>query len=187
VIGNRSKIESSKLNPSGLCQCGCGRPAPLAPKTMTSRGWTKGEAVRYILGHSGRTRPSGIIRFTVDSGTGCWLWAGSLQPNGYGHLTIQNRQVLAHCYTYERLRGPIPDGYELDHLCRNPRCINPDHLEPVTHAENCRRGVRAKLDGSQVIEIRQLAAEGVSRSDIAQQFGVHVRTIRAVVTGEAWC
>ncbi len=78
--------------------------------------------------------------------SGCWLWQGALNNTGYGRFTVGYRRdnslrmLLAHRYAYEQLVSPIPDGLELDHLCRVPRCINPAHLEPVTHKENCRRG-----------------------------------------------
>lgn len=70
---------------------------------------------------------------------GCWLWMGCCS-NGYGHMRRQKRCVLAHRFSYELHKGPIPEGLELDHLCRIPSCVNPDHLEPVTSAENTRRG-----------------------------------------------
>jgi len=71
---------------------------------------------------------------------GCWKWLGSKMRNGYGQMKIGGVHYAAHRYAYEQLRGPIPAGLELDHLCRNRGCTNPDHLEPVTHAENIRRG-----------------------------------------------
>lgn len=73
---------------------------------------------------------------------GCWLWTGSLDRNGYGYIreTAGRRKLRAHRVVYEYVVGPIPDGMELDHLCRVRSCVNPDHLEPVTHRENQRRG-----------------------------------------------
>lgn len=76
----------------------------------------------------------------------CWDWPGNVNANdGYGRTSQRLpdgtwRIVLAHRYAYETAVGPIPDGLSLDHLCRNRRCINPKHLEPVTRGENVLRG-----------------------------------------------
>lgn len=72
----------------------------------------------------------------VDTGGECWLWKGPLQKHGYG--AIGGR--LAHRVAYELLKGPIPEGLQLDHLCRVRPCVNPEHLEPVTPKTNCLRG-----------------------------------------------
>jgi hypothetical protein len=71
---------------------------------------------------------------------GCWEWAGSHDPQGYGQFRDGGRLWKAHRFSYEWTIGPIPEGLQLDHLCRNRGCCNPDHLEPVTNAENARRG-----------------------------------------------
>ena len=73
----------------------------------------------------------------------CWEWLGRLSPSGYG-VTSERRDgktagVFTHRVVYEHLVGPIPDGLQIDHLCRNTRCCNPEHLEPVTAHENVRR------------------------------------------------
>lgn len=75
---------------------------------------------------------------------GCWIWTGSRGPLGYGQIGIGPRNYGTHRVAYELLVGPIPDGMQLDHLCRNPPCCNPAHLEPVTPAENVRRGDAGK-------------------------------------------
>ena len=70
--------------------------------------------------------------------SGCWEWTGQVpKKRGYGIWAIT---VVAHRISYELVKGPIPDGLVLDHLCRNRRCVNPDHLEPVTIRENLLRG-----------------------------------------------
>lgn len=70
---------------------------------------------------------------------GCWLWTASLDTKGYGKFYDGERIVTAYRWAWTNARGPVPEGLELDHLCRVRRCVNPDHLEPVTHAENRRR------------------------------------------------
>lgn len=73
---------------------------------------------------------------------GCWLWIGRLDTKGYGLWDPRwRRPKSAHITAYEWTRGPVPAGLELDHLCRVPACVNPDHLEPVTKLVNIRRGV----------------------------------------------
>lgn len=74
---------------------------------------------------------------------GCWLWLGQIRKTRqpYGSFWVPPKNVPAHRFSYELAIGPIPDGLVLDHLCRNPSCVNPAHLEPVTTKENLMRGV----------------------------------------------
>jgi hypothetical protein len=85
-------------------------------------------------------------KVSPEPNSGCWLWDGAMIPNGYGTFTPHTKvKVLAHRFSYERKYGLIPEGKQLDHLCRIRLCVNPDHLEVVTNAENQRRGVRANM------------------------------------------
>lgn len=72
--------------------------------------------------------------------SGCWEW-DSTEKTGYGRLYFNRQRQVAHRWSYLCFRGDIPDGMTIDHLCRNRRCINPDHLECVTPRENWIRGI----------------------------------------------
>lgn len=78
-----------------------------------------------------------------EPNSGCFIWTGSVSKEGYGRMkaTGSKQSKLAHRAAYEYFVGPIPENMELDHKCRVRCCVNPDHLEPVLHAENMRRGV----------------------------------------------
>lgn len=78
----------------------------------------------------------------VDERTGCFLFTGRLDPKGYGAFDLKDGSVRAHRYAFETF-GVVPVGLELDHLCRVRCCVNPEHMEAVTHAENMRRGAHA--------------------------------------------
>lgn len=71
---------------------------------------------------------------------GCWGWIAYRDPDGYGNFSIEGRTKRSHRVAYELLISSIPEGMQLDHLCRNRGCVNPDHLEPVTCRENILRG-----------------------------------------------
>ena len=73
-------------------------------------------------------------------GDGCWEWTGCLMPLGYGQLRRDGKTVYAHRVMYELMVGPIPEGLFIDHLCRNRKCVRPDHLEAVTNEVNIMRG-----------------------------------------------
>lgn len=77
----------------------------------------------------------------VEKTNSCWTWKANCDSSGYGLFKFNKKMVSAHRFAYKLLKGEIPKGLELDHLCRNIICVNPNHLEPVTHKENMLRGI----------------------------------------------
>lgn len=83
----------------------------------------------------------------------CWEWQGSVQTNGYGRCWNGSRVTYAHRVAHELSRGAIPEGKDIDHLCRNRRCVNPAHLEPVDRATNIRRGAIAEINAERAARL----------------------------------
>jgi hypothetical protein len=143
------------------CGCGCGALPPVWRKNEFTRGRLKGERARYCPGHYARSIPKldPSVRFWSkvrgsDAST-CWEWQGHVMRNGYGQFGLRRGVVvLAHRWAYEDLVVAIPDGLDLDHLCRNTRCVNPWHLDPVTRAENLRRARPYKTATTTATETR---------------------------------
>lgn len=82
--------------------------------------------------------PERIAAKIAASGT-CWLWTAAKQAGGYGVCKWDGKGQPAHRVVYQLLVGPIPDGYDIDHSCFVRACVNPAHLTPRTHADNCAR------------------------------------------------
>lgn len=109
--------------------------------------WPLGAGKRvFNLIHMLLSLPPGILdKIEPEPNSGCWLWIAYIDKHGYGKFNIsehgRNRNVLAHRYVFELVRGPIPPGLQTDHLCKTRSCVNPAHLELVTSAVNNRRGL----------------------------------------------
>lgn len=167
----------------GYCRCGCGQKTSIATYTYKKRNLKLGEPLQFVSGHN-------FIKFVgpeykiVESG--CWQWQKSINQDGYGKTNIGRRQMYAHRKYYEGKYGPVPKGYELDHLCSNRACVNPDHLEPVLPRTNVRRSRAAKLDAQQIAKIRRMHAEGISRAELAAHFGVHPGHMSHIISGRYW-
>lgn len=171
--------------PSGYCGCGCGAATEIATTTRPDRQWIKGQPKPFVGSHRHRMRGLAYRlneAYTVDP-DGCWRWHRALTSAGYGYVRVRGVLQPAHRVVYELHRGPIPEGLHLDHLCRNPPCVNPDHLEPVTETENIRRGavVRTGIsieDYRAVAEdARALRDQGMSYQQIAGRLGVSIGTV----------
>lgn len=141
-------------------RCDCGSDF-IAPGSNVRRGHTISCGCYRVENgrRPGGRRPNGYSRVpvegrlwprVVEDPSGCWLWTGAKNQHGYGVLSIPGakannfKKKYVHRLSWELLRGEIPDGLHLDHLCRTPSFLNPWHLDPVTHAENMRRGAAAR-------------------------------------------
>lgn len=82
-----------------------------------------------------------VIARSEKDDKGCLIYNGCKTPNGYGHVRDGNKMKMAHRVTFEYHNGPVPEGMELDHKCRNRPCVNHEHLEVVTHQINVQRGI----------------------------------------------
>ena len=184
-ILSRNTTRGISMKHQKLCECGCGNPVSLASKTNSKRGWKKGYPIRFIVGHASRKQYN-TITFWVNKKSGCWIWQGSKISTGYGNLRVNGKTILAHRYMYELIKGEIPRELELDHLCRNPICINPAHLEAVTHAENCQRGKRAKLNRRTVELAKYMRKQGHTITYIANFLQVERHTVSSAIKGKAW-
>lgn len=164
---------------TGMCECGCGEKTNLAPQTSTRRGWIKGKPLRYVLGHGNRKHPHGWDVVAGPLATSCWVWRGEKDRLGYPFRGT----VLVYREMWEQKFGRVPGGLELDHLCRNTSCVNPDHLEAVTHAENIRRGKTAKITHDIAATIR---SESGSLRAIGRKYGLHHTTVMDIRRGTSW-
>lgn len=152
------------------CACGCGGAV------------TKGR--RFVHGHNRKRRVQYEVR-DLGYATPCWIWLLSLSPKGYGKLDVGGRSWRAHRWYFTERFGDIPEGMQLDHLCRNRACVNPEHLEPVTNAENSRRGDNSKLTIEQVLELKPLIGT-MPFAAIGRRYGVSASAIKRIATGEGW-
>ena len=126
---------------------------------------------------------------------GCWLWAGAVDPNGYGRFRDQGKTVLAHRFAYEHFIAPIPVGMYLCHLCDTPACCNPAHLEVGTQTDNMRQAVqRGRTDRGEsrpqsvltADDVRRIRAMTGTHLEIAMQFGISQPTASKIIRRATW-
>jgi len=137
--------------------------------------------------------------YNVPMNTPCWFWPRSKDKKGYGRMWNGKRVAFAHHFLWEISHNIIlPLGQNVLHSCDNPSCVNPDHLFLGTHADNMADKARkgrsnlgekhplAKLTEVEVREIRELARNGVSQTEIAVQFEVLPNAISRIVNRIRW-
>lgn len=185
-----SRVAAAKLtstgsgpNPSGMCFCGCGEPTALAKQSNSKTGAVRNTPQRYVQGHQSRNRQK-TSPYIIDNDTGCWVWQRKI-THGYAYVTVSGRSIRAARLYYTRQFGEIPDGLTIDHTCRNRACVNPEHLEAVTLAENVRRKPSTKLTMDDVRQIRKLA-QSMSNAEIARRFSVDASSVSRIITGRTW-
>lgn len=167
--------------PFGYCHCGCGVKTTVPRTNNVSVGYAKGAPMRYLHGHNMR---KSAVDFIEDE-NGCWVWQLSSNMSGYGTVRSSGKTIPAHRHIYETQIGPVPEGMVLDHLCRNRKCVNPDHLEPVTHAENVQRGDTTRLNSEDAREIF-LAKGEIPATKLAAQYGVGILSIYRIWRRQTW-
>lgn len=135
----------------------------------------------------------------LDTDSGCWLWIGTkCKDYGMFYVPETQRSVRAHKWLWELVHGPVPQGYELDHLCHNKTCVNPNHLEAVTHWENMKRAAlrgvwagennsQAKRTTEEVMAIKFLNQYlNIPARLLSEKMQIPERSIYSILAGESW-
>jgi len=136
--------------------------------------------------HSHSRCKSGLTYQIEDRGykTPCWIWQRHINQNGYGMMRDE-RGVLRSAYKvhYERKYGKPPKGMQLDHLCRQRACVNPDHFEQVTHAVNVARGLSCTITQDLILEVKRLLSLGMTQIPVAKQLGISQSAVSDIKLG----
>jgi transposase len=141
----------------------------------------------YAHGHNpANVRSVEILSEDRGYKTPCHIWQGALTMWKYAKIQRDGKTHNGHRWFWEQRNGPVPEGYDLDHLCRVRHCVNPDHLEVVLPIENKRRGLVATLKEEDIPVIEQRYRNGESQSQIARSVGVGQNTISRILRNVRW-
>lgn len=188
--GSKCNITVKALRRAHTRSCGClSRPKPIVVSDLLALRWA-------------------VIQAKFNGNTeGCWEWAGTKNPGGYGVVQVQNRIYLVHRLALAMATTSVGDVFnapEAAHRCDNPGCCNPEHLFPATHAENHEDAVSkgryqghpggkghagvppVKLTEKSAQEIRDLRAKGSTIASLAELFNITSAHVRAVITNRVW-
>lgn len=186
-----------------LCECGCGKPVPIATYTARRRGYIKGQPNRYVQGHN-KVKALFDEQYVIDLVSGCWDWTGRVYRDTEYGLFAGGKERLAHRASWVRANGPIPLGKIILHSCDNPSCVNPAHLSIGTYHDNTMDAIRkgrllpfpvvsgelhyvAKLTLKDVKMIRSLYRTGKhTLESLGDMFSVSGRHISGIVRYESW-
>lgn len=195
--------------PYGYCHCGCGQKTNIAPVNNKSKGWVRGQPLKYIVRHRERMSRSLSERFwerviIASNSDQCWEWTGSFsKKTGYGQISKGKKNLSTHRVAWELTYGQIPNGLLICHTCDNHKCVNPKHLFLGTYSDNARDMVqkgrnnpprlkgelsgRAKLTNKQILYIRERYAVGdISMSALGREMNISGRHISFIVNRKSW-
>jgi hypothetical protein len=159
--------------PVGYCRCGCGQKTELAIKTQKRNGHIKGQPLRYIHGHNSYRMDPLYLEEDRGYKTRCWIWCRAFNTQGYAQLRVQGKDVLAHRFLYQEKFGSIYPGLELHHMCSEPKCVNPEHMQPLDTATHSRTRRSTKLTAEDCRQMYSLYHDGHSSyKQLAKLFGV---------------
>lgn len=132
--------------------------------------------------------------------SGCWLWTGTSNTQGYGTFYANGRLHIAHRFSWELHNGPIPEGMLACHHCDTPPCVNPDHLFVGTHKDNAqdslKKGRHSRANGDHwnrssitwddIPKIKELKEQGLTYEEIGKQYGVGPTCIYDICKNRSW-
>lgn len=191
------------LYPYGLCQCGCMEKTNISPANHARLNQRKGHPYRFARNHHVRNSVDSFFWANLKKCDDheCWVWQGSLDPDGYGIAFRNGKGYRAHRVSYEIHHGAIPAGYLILHSCDNPSCCNPNHLRAGTPQDNstdmvsknrsARRGgetnINARFTNEQAEKIRlEYPTLNISIEAYAKRYGVCRETMRLIIRGKTY-
>ncbi len=203
------KVQNYKRNPrqpaKWKCKCDCGNEkitnqASLKEGSVKSCGcheW-KGKKIYGKENYEALIKEK-ILKSILINDNDCWIWQKAKHRQGYGNLSYKRIPRLAHRVCWEVYFGEIPENIKVCHKCDNPSCVNPEHLFLGTQKDNVRDGIekgryenramgkrRNKLNYDEVLDIKRLNSEGMTRKELQKKYSVSPTCIAKILNGVSW-